>query len=55
MQLIESIPLWGRALESVYESVLAYELEHGGLLTKRQQPVPWCITATTLTWDFEQT
>ena len=26
-------------LESVYESVLAYELEHRGLLT-RQQPVP---------------
>jgi hypothetical protein len=27
-------------LESVYESVLAYELEHRGLLTTRQQPVP---------------
>jgi PD-(D/E)XK nuclease superfamily len=27
-------------LESVYESVLAYELEHRGLLTIRQQPVP---------------
>ena len=26
-------------LESVYESVLAYELEHRGLLTTRQQPV----------------
>ena len=27
-------------LESVYESVLAYELEQRGLLTTRQQPVP---------------
>ena len=27
-------------MESVYESVLAYELEHRGLLTTRQQPVP---------------
>ena len=27
-------------LESVYESVLAYELEHRGLLTTRQRPVP---------------
>ncbi|HXB75209.1 MAG TPA: GxxExxY protein [Candidatus Acidoferrales bacterium] len=27
-------------LESVCESVLAYELEHRGLLTTRQQPVP---------------
>jgi GxxExxY protein len=27
-------------LESVYESVLAYELEHRGLLTTSQQPVP---------------
>jgi GxxExxY protein len=27
-------------LESVHESVLAYELEHRGLLTTRQQPVP---------------
>jgi GxxExxY protein len=27
-------------LESVYESVLAHELEHRGLLPKRQQPVP---------------
>ena len=27
-------------MESVYESVLAYELEQRGLLTTRQQPVP---------------
>ena len=27
-------------LESVYESVLAYELEHRGLQATRQQPVP---------------
>ena len=27
-------------LESVYELVLAYELEHRGLRTTRQQPVP---------------
>ena len=47
-------------LESVYESVLAYELEHLGLLTTRQQPVPlvyhgWCITTSTLKLDFGQT
>jgi len=32
-----------RTAGSVYELVLAYEPEHRGLLTTRQQPVPWCI------------
>ena len=39
--LSEFIPLSGRAsLESVYETVLAYELGRRGLRTVHQQPIP---------------
>jgi GxxExxY protein len=47
MQLIGST-LGPGLLEPVYESVLAYELEHRGLLTTRHQPVPLVIAASTL-------
>ena len=41
-------------LESVYELVLAYELEHRRLLAMRQHLVPLVYHAYTLKWDFGQ-
>ena len=42
-------------LESVYEVVLAYELENRGLHTVRQQAVPIVYHGTGSRWDSAQT